>query len=166
MREIYIKNGAQREIALVEDGKLCEYLLDEAGDASAEAIYLGKVERIVPGMKAAFVDIGQEKNGFLPLEERSQTAVVAKLQTGDRVLVQIKKEAQGSKGAFLTRDVTLCGQQVILMPMNRYIGVSSRIEDEDTRKQLVALGKAIADGRFGLIMRHGAAEAREQDIRI
>lgn len=166
MREIYIKNGARREIALVEDSKLCEYLLDEAGDASAEAIYLGKVERIVPGMKAAFVDIGQEKNGFLPLEERSQTAAVSKLQTGDRVLVQIKKEAQGSKGAFLTRDVTLCGQQVILMPMNRYIGVSSRIEDEDTRKQLVALGKAVADGQFGMILRHGAAEASEQDIRI
>lgn len=164
MREIYIKGGHVREIALVEDGKLCEYLLDDAATAEAEAIYVGRVERIVPGMKAAFVDIGHEKNGFLPLEERSQTAAVPKLQTGDSVLVQIKKAAQGTKGAFLTRDITLCGQRVILMPMNRYIGVSSRIEDENARKALVSLGKSIADGRFGLIMRNGAMEAAKQDV--
>ena len=164
MREIYVKGGAVREIALVEDGKLCEYIRDEA-DASTEAIYAGRVERIVPGMKAAFVDIGQEKNGFLPLEERSQTAQLPKLQTGDTVLVQVKKEAQGTKGAFLTRDITLCGETVILMPMNRYVGVSSRVEDEETRKALVAAGKAIADGQFGLIMRNGAVNATEQDIR-
>lgn len=163
MREIYIKAGQPREIALVEDGKLCEYIRDEA-DASTEAIYAGRVERIVPGMKAAFVDIGQEKNGFLPLEERSQTASLPKLQTGDTVLVQVKKEAQGSKGAFLTRDLTLCGETVILMPMNKYIGVSSRVEDEETRKPLITMGKTIADGRFGLIMRNGAVDAKLEDI--
>ena len=164
MREIYIKAGAVREIALVEDGRLCEYIRDEA-DASTEAIYAGRVERIVPGMEAAFVDIGQEKNGFLPLEERSQTVQLPKLQTGDTVLVQVKKEAQGTKGAFLTRDITLCGETVILMPMNRYVGVSSRVEDEDTRKALAATGKTIADGQFGLIMRNGAVDAKVQDIR-
>ncbi len=165
MREIYIKSGVPQEIALVEDGKLCEYLRDESA-ASTEAIYAGRVERIVPGMKAAFVDIGQEKNGFLPLEERSQTAAVPKLQTGDTVLVQVKKEAQGSKGAFLTRDITLCGENVILMPMNRYVGVSSRIVDEAARKALVAQGKQIANGEYGLIMRNAALNASEEDIRV
>lgn len=164
MREIYIKSGDPREIALVEDGKLCEYLRDDSA-ASTEAIYAGRVERIVPGMKAAFVDIGQEKNGFLPLEERSQTAAVPKLQTGDTVLVQVKKEAQGTKGAFLTRDITLCGESVILMPMNRYVGASSRIEDEGVRKALIALGKQIANGAYGLIMRNAALNATEADIR-
>ncbi|MBQ8313601.1 MAG: Rne/Rng family ribonuclease [Clostridia bacterium] len=164
MREIYIKSGAPREIALVEDGKLCEYLRDDSA-ASTEAIYAGRVERIVPGMKAAFVDIGQEKNGFLPLEERSQSAAVPKLQTGDTVLVQVKKEAQGTKGAFLTRDITLCGENVILMPLNRYVGASSRIEDEGERKALIALGKQITNGAFGLIMRNAALTATEGDIR-
>lgn len=164
MREIYVKAGAVREIALVEDGKLCEYLRDDSS-AATEAIYVGRVERIVPGMKAAFVDIGQEKNGFLPLEERSQTAAVSKLQSGDTVLVQVKKEAQGTKGAFLTRDITLCGETAILMPLNRYVGVSSRIEGEDERKALQAMGKGIADGRFGLIMRNAAANATEEIIR-
>lgn len=164
MREIYIKAGTVREIALVEDGKLCEYLRDDSA-ASTEAIYAGRVERIVPGMKAAFVDIGQEKNGFLPLEERSQTAAVPKLQTGDTVLVQVKKEAQGTKGAYLTRDITLCGESVILMPMNRYVGASSRIEDEADRKALISLGKQIANGAYGLIMRNAALNATEADIR-
>lgn len=164
MREIYIKAGTVREIALVEDGKLYEYLRDDSA-ASTEAIYAGRVERIVPGMKAAFVDIGQEKNGFLPLEERSQTAAVPKLQTGDTVLVQVKKEAQGTKGAFLTRDITLCGESVILMPMNRYVGASSRIEDEADRKALISLGKQIANGAYGLIMRNAAVNATEGDIR-
>ena len=163
MREIYIQSGTPREIALVEDGKLCEYIRDGAS-ASTEAIYAGRVERIVPGMKAAFVDIGQEKNGFLPLEERSQTVNLPKLQTGDTVLVQVKKEAQGTKGAFLTRDITLCGETVILMPMNRYVGVSSRVTDEEERKALIAMGKAIADEQFGLIMRNGALNATENDI--
>lgn len=163
MREIYIKSGAVQEIALVEDGKLCEYLRDDSN--TTEAIYAGRVERIVPGMKAAFVDIGQEKNGFLPLEERSQTAALSKLQTGDTVLVQVKKEVQGTKGAFLTRDLTLCGEYVILMPMNRYVGVSSRIEDEAERKALMNLGKEISNGTHGLIMRNAAMNASEEDIR-
>ncbi len=162
MREIYVKSGKNRELALVEDGRLCEYLLD-AADAAAEAIYAGRVERVVPGMKAAFVDIGQEKNGFLPLEERS--AIFPQLQTGDRVLVQVKKEAQGTKGAFLTRDITLCGETVILMPMNRYVGCSSRVEDEGTRGALIALGKDIAKDSFGLIMRNAAETAAEDTIR-
>lgn len=162
MREIYIKAGSVRQLALVEDGRLCEYLLD-SGDSATEAIYAGRVERVVTGMKAAFVDIGQEKNGFLPLEERS--ASLPKLQAGDRVLVQVKKEAQGTKGAFLTRDLTLCGETVILMPMNRYVGCSSRIGDEDARKALIALGKDIAKDAFGLIMRNAAETAAEETIR-
>lgn len=162
MREIYIKSGTVRELALVEDGKLCEYLRDDAS-AATEAIYAGRVERVVTGMKAAFVDIGQEKNGFLPLEERSAT--FPKLQVGDTVLVQVKKEAQGTKGAFLTRDLTLCGETVILMPLNRYVGCSSRIVEEGIRKALISLGKAIAGGAFGLVMRSAAERAAEESIR-
>lgn len=162
MREIYVKSGEMREVALVEDGKLCEYLRDDASSAT-EAIYAGRVERVVTGMKAAFVDIGQEKNGFLPLEERS--AQLPKLQAGDRVLVQVKKEAQGTKGAFLTRDITLCGENVILMPLNRYVGCSSRIADEAVRKALIEIGREIAGGEHGLIMRNAAENATEESIR-
>lgn len=164
MREIYVQAGQPMELAVAEEGHLVEYLLDD-GSHAAERIYLGKVERVVPGMKAAFVDIGQEKNGFLPLEERSQSLTLPRLQAGMNVLVQVKKEAQGSKGAFLTRDVTLCGELVILMPLNRYVGVSGRVEDEETREAMRALGLCITEGRFGLILRHSAPDAGEAAIR-
>lgn len=163
MREIYIQSGPRREIAVVEDGKLVEYLIEDEHD-SAEAIYVGRVERVVPGMKAAFVVIGQEKNGFLPLEEKNQTNA-PKLQSGMSVLVQVRKEAQGSKGAFLSRDISLCGETVLVMPLNDMIGVSSRITDPAQRRALQELGREITGGRFGLVMRSAAAEAREDAIR-
>lgn len=165
MREIYVQAGQPGSIiAVAEDGRLAEYLLDGENRA-AESVYLGKVERVVPGMKAAFLDIGQEKNGFLPLEERSQSLTLPRLQAGMTVLVQVKKDAQGSKGAFLTRDVTLCGEYVILMPLNRYVGVSGRVEGEEPREAMRALGLRIAQGRFGLVMRHSAPGAAEEVIR-
>lgn len=163
-REIYVSAAPTREIAVVEDGRLVEYLREDE-HSDAETICLGRVERVVPGMKAAFVDICQEKRGFLPLDERSLTFRGAPLQAGDRVLVQIRKEAQGVKGAFLSRDVTFAGETAILMPLNRYVGVSSRIEDEADRRRLVALGQAISGGAFGLVMRSAALDAPEAEIR-
>ena len=167
MRELYVTalSGDRRELAVAEDGCLCEYIVDETCSAAAEAVYLGRVVRVMSGMKAAFVDIGQEKNGFLPLEERSQSCQLPCLQDGMPVLVQVKKEAQGTKGAFLTRDITLCGEQVLFMPMNRYVGVSSRVTDEGEREALKTLGREISGGTFGLVMRHAAMEAGEEVLR-
>lgn len=162
MREIYIRKSNCTDIAVMEDGHLVEYLQDDAA-SSADAIYLGRVERIVPGMKAAFVQIGQEKNGFLPLIERNAPDL-PKLQTGMHVLVQVRKEAQGVKGAFLSRDINLCGEYVLFSPMNRMIAVSSRITKDKDRKALKALGSDISNGEFGLIMRSAAQKAPEDAI--
>lgn len=165
MREIRVKSGAVRELAVVEDGRLCEYILDDTAGAVAETVYLGRVVRVMSGMKAAFVDIGQEKNGFLPLEERSQSCDLPRLQDGMSVLAQVKKPAQGTKGAFLTRDITLCGEYVLFMPMNRYVGVSSRVEDDADKEALRRLGREIGGGAFGLVMRASALGADEARIR-
>ena len=164
MRELYIRGETRREIAVVEDGRLVEYLLDDESSQTTEAVYLGRVERVVPGMRAAFIDIGQEKNGFLPLEERNLPEA-EKLQSGMAVLVQVKKEAQGSKGAFLSRDITLCGEYALVMPLNRMIGVSARVTEEADREALRDLGQAISEGRFGLVMRAAALSAREEAVR-
>lgn len=163
MREIYIRKAETTDVAVMEDGHLVEYFPGD-GDAATEAIVLGKVERIMPGMKAAFVQIGQEKCGFLPLEERG-CPDLPKLQTAMPVLVQIRKEAQGVKGAFLSRDVNLCGEFVLFAPMNRMLAVSSRITKEKHRKALKDLAKDIAGGEFGLIMRSAAKGADEALIR-
>lgn len=163
MREIWIREGERREIAILEDGHLVEFLPEER-NSSAEAIYLGRVERVVPGMKAAFVNIGQDKAGFLPLEEHAAKNL-PKLNSGDRILVQVRKEAQGVKGAFLSRDVNLCGEYLLLSPMTRMIAVSSRISKEADRKRMKALGADIAQNRFGLVMRTSALEADESLLR-
>ena len=161
MRQLLVSQGAPTEIAVTEDGRLVEYLLDEQRDSLSETILLGKVERVVPGMDAAFVNIGQEKNGFLPLKEMSESFSPLPLQSGQPVIVQIKREAHDQKGAFLSRDITLCGTCVILMPMNRYIGVSGKVWKKEKLKKL---GEAIADGRFGLVMRTAAETASPEDV--
>lgn len=163
MRELYIRSTEGLDIAVVEDGRLVEYLPSDQ-DASAEAIYLGRVERIIPGMKAAFVNIGQERAGFLPLEERTARDL-PKLQTGMNILVQVRKEAHGEKGAFLSRDISLCGEYVLFSPLNRMTAVSSRIVKEKHRKALKELARDISGDEFGLIMRTASKNADESAIR-
>ena len=81
------------------------------------------------------------------------------------IVLQIKKEEKGEKGAFLTRDITIPGSLCIVMPMNRYVGVSGRVKDDAVRERLKKEGAAIADGRFGLVMRNAAAEADQDTVR-
>ena len=161
MRTLLVHQGEKPLIGILEDGQLAEVFFPQEGD-TAEAVLLGRVERIVPGMKAAFVDIGQEKNGFLPLEEKNTGLSYPK--TGDAVIVQIRKEAQGVKGAFLTRDISLCGETMLLTPMSRMVGVSSKITEDGKRKALKETGRAIAQERFGLVMRTAAENAPEEEL--
>ena len=150
--------------AVTEDGKLVEYIPAESDDRSG-SVLLGRIDRLMPGMNCAFVDIGRKKNGFLPLDEGSGSFTGGAVRSGETLILQVKKEETGEKGAFLTRDITLPGITVILMPMNRYIGVSSRVTDEAERARLKHLGAAIAGGQFGLVMRNAATEADEDTIR-
>ena len=150
--------------AVTEDGKLVEFLQDDPEDQSG-TILLGRVDRLMPGMNCAFVDIGRKKNGFLPMDEESGSFSDGKIRSGESLLLQIKKEENGEKGVFLTRDITLPGSLVILMPKNRYIGVSNRIKDEETREKLRVEGSAAAAGRFGLVMRNASADAKTEEIR-
>lgn len=163
MRQIWIRCGEKRDVAVMEDGHLVEYLPEERASED-ETILLGRVERIVPGMKAAFVNIGQEKAGFLPLEEHAAKNL-PKLQCGERIIVQIRKAAQGVKGAFLTREINLAGEYVLLTPQARQIAVSSRISKDADRRRLKALGAQIAGDRFGLVMRTSSQEADEALLR-
>ena len=150
--------------AVTEDGILVEYIPNDPSDQCGD-ILVGKTDRLMPGMNCAFVDIGRKKCGFLPLDEQSDSFTGKKIRSGESITVQIKKEETGTKGAFLTRDITLPGAMVILMPMNRYIGVSGRITDETVRDRLKKTGFRIAADRFGLVMRKAAEEADEEAVR-
>ena len=159
-REILLRSSG--EIAVTEDGKLAEYFFP-GEESGAGAVVLGRVERVVPGMEAAFVAVGEPKNGFLPLKEHSESFTGVPLAAGDRVPVQIRREAQGTKGAMLTRDVTLAGENLLYMPRNRYIGVSARVAGAE-RERLRAVGEELAAGQCGLVLRTSAAGLRAEDL--
>ena len=131
--------------AVVEDGVLAEYIPKDPSQQCGD-ILGGTVERIMPGIDGAFVKIGRKTAGFLPLRENSRSFVGGALKSGMKIPVQIRKEETGKKGAFLTRDLTLAGQAVLVMPMNRYIGVSSRIAEDAERERLREMGREIAAG--------------------
>ena len=146
--------------AVSEDGRLTEYI-PTCGTHGAGDILIGKVDRMMSGMGCAFVNIGRKKDGFLPMHENSATFTDKDFRSGEPVIVQIKKEETGEKGAFLTRDVTLADEHVILMPKNRHVGVSSRITDEEIRNRLKTAGERIAKGRFGLVLRSTSSDIPE-----
>ena len=150
--------------AVTEDGILVEYIKADREDRNG-CILLGKVERMMPGLKCAFVDIGRKKNAFLPLDENSGSFSGVPVRSGQTLILQIKKEESGGKGAYLTRDIAIPGSCVIVMPMNRYIGVSNRIPDGEVRKRLKSTGTLIAEGKYGIVLRNAAADADDETIR-
>ena len=159
-----------RGIAVEENDRLVEYFQESGSeDSLVNSIFLGKVDRIMKGLDAAFVKFGQPKAGFLPLKEMdsyTKTSGEPALSAGAQVIVQVKKDAKGDKGAFLTRDIALPGQYVILMPFNRHIGVSERVTDEVQRKTLVEIGKRLANNAFGIILRNAAVDQSEKTLRL
>lgn len=159
-RNLYTGSGF---CAVAEDGILVEYLERDPKQQCGD-ILGGTVERIMPGINGAFVNIGREKAGFLPLQENSQSFSGKTLRSGMNVPVQIRKEETGRKGAFLTRDLTLAGQTVLIMPMNRYIGVSSRITNEEERERMRETGQRIAGERFGIVLRKAALNTCTEKI--
>ncbi len=149
--------------AAAEDGTLVEYIRrDTAGQCGD--ILMGTVERIMPGIGSAFVDIGRKNAGFLPLRENSGTFTGEELKSGMKIPVQIRKEEIGGKGAFLTRDLAIAGTTAIRMPMNRYIGVSNRITDPGQRERLREQGKSIAGDAGGIVMRAASLEAPPEAV--
>lgn len=171
MREIVlVEEVTCRHAALLEDGQLCEYFVygREQSSSLAGSILKGRVERFVPGMGAAFVNIGLEKNGFLPMNEtpsfQGQAGARPALQAGQEILVQVKKDPVGEKGAYLTRDITFPGQYVLLLPLDSFVGVSQRIKESEERESLLALGRELAPEGAGLVMRSNALQADRSDI--
>ena len=94
--------------AVTENGRLVEYIPRTEEDRCGD-ILLGKIDRIMPGMNCVFVDIRRKKNGFLPLNEASESFCGEKVRSGDMIPIQIKKEEHGDKGAYLTRDIVEFG---------------------------------------------------------
>ena len=170
------RNHEGREIALVENGRLIEYYIDEEETTRKEGnIYVGVVKDIIKGMQAAFVDIGTEKNSFIHLKDilnkvdetkgqEQQTEEINKvLKKGQKLLVQVKKDSNLQKGARVSTHINLPSKYIALMPNTEIITVSQKIEDKKEQERLIKLVKENIGKGNGAIIRT-SAEGKEQEI--
>ena len=163
--------GEQR-VAVLEDDKVAEVYLERPDKRSiAGNIYLGQVDNVLPGMEAAFVEIGLEKNGFLyvdeivgPEIERGHGRKIQDLiSKGQTILVQSVKDPMKTKGARLTTQISLPGRFVVFVPQGEGLGVSRRLDD-DERTRLKDILKKLQMKEGGIIVRTAAEGASEEDI--
>ena len=156
----------ETRVALIEDNKLCEIYFDRfSGDALTGNIYIGRVETVLPGMQAAFVDIGLDKNAFLAFEDIPGAEGKQKpVKAGEEIPVQITKLPGGEKGPRVSASITLPGRMTVLLPLGGGIGVSKKIEDEEKRDFLFHAAKKLVPDAMGLIIRTNAQEADFEDI--
>jgi ribonuclease G len=177
----------ETRVAVVENGLLQDIHIERAASRGMVGnIYLGKVVRVLPGMQAAFVDIGEQRTSFIhatdiyPLDEtgkeqrsRAVDNIRDHLRDGQELLVQVTKEPLGNKGARLTTQLSFSSRYLVYMPRTEHIGVSQQIDDDDERSRLRALlDEALASQQLegGFIIRTAADGAGrgefESDLRF
>jgi ribonuclease G len=172
-RELLVSvDVGERRVAILEDGRVAEVYLERPERRSiAGNIYLGRVDNVLPGMEAAFVEIGLEKNGFLyvdeivrpELEKGHGRKIQDLVSRGQTILVQAVKDPMKTKGARLTTQISLPGRFVVLVPQGEGLGVSRRLDD-DERTRLKDILKRLEVKEGGVIVRTAAEGASEEDI--
>lgn len=171
---------AETRVALIENGCLQEIHIErEAKRGIVGNIYKGKVSRILPGMQAAFVDIGLDKAAFLHAsdivphtecvaeneKQQFQVRNISELvRQGQDIMVQVVKDPIGTKGARLTTDITLPSRYLVFMPGVAHVGVSQRIESEQERSRLKKVVASRCENLGGFIIRTAADGASEQEL--
>jgi ribonuclease G len=164
--------GEQR-VAVLEDGEVAEVYLERPERRSiAGNIYKGVVDNVLPGMEAAFIEIGLEKNGFLYVDEivspelegrRHGKRIQDLISRGEELLVQAVKDPMKTKGARLTTEISLPGRFVVYVPQGEGVGVSRRLEEEE-RDRLRDILKALDLPPGGMIVRTAAEGASPEDV--
>ena len=193
-QEIFINSTPQESrIAIIEDGFLAEFLIERKEEMGiAGNIYKGKVSRVLPGMQAAFVDIGMEKAAFLhasdfssvpedvqlitsPGEDVEVEAVPKRvphhrlplekqLSRDEAILVQVAKDPLGTKGARVTSHISLPGRYMVFMPGTKHIGISRRIESEEERTRLKEIAESVLTKHGGFILRTASEGRSKREI--
>lgn len=183
-REIIVDSSFRDlRVALLEDGELAEIYIEKVGFSNRTVgnIYRGKVSSVLPGMQAAFVDIGQEKNAFLYVsdvipqknfdddddcgQDLRGWNIEELLKPGQEITVQVAKEPIGTKGCRVTTHITLPGRHLVLLPNADYTGVSRRIENESERNKLRKLAEGLKPKGMGLIVRTASEGRNEEDFK-
>ena len=162
----------QHRIAAVFQGDQIQELIVATGTHQVGDIYVGTVENVLPGIDAAFVNIGDsERNGFMHVNDlgplrlkRAAGSITELVAPQQKVLVQIMKEPTGNKGPRLTGNVTLPGRYLVLMPYGKGVNLSRRIQNEQERNRLRALAILLKPAGMGLLVRTEAEDVPEEAI--
>ncbi len=152
------------QMALIEDGRLAGFAVERNSEQSVVgSIYKGKVVNVLPGMQAAFVDIGLKKNAFLYVDDvlhphlekqpKQKPSISQLLTVGQELIVQVMKEPRGGKGARVTTHFSLPGRCMVYMPTADYVAVSKKIERDAERSRLKGIGEQLRTGEEGIIIR-------------
>lgn len=181
-KKVIIDVGLTEErVAVIETGRLVEIHIERIEDDKIVGnIYIGKVTNVLPGIEAAFVDIGIEKNAFLHIDKATDDQdkdketvteasfvsqnVLDKIKVGQEIMVQVVKEAIPPKGARVTTNVSLPGRYLVLMPNSKNLGISHRIEEEEERERLKKIVQRIKPKNTGLIIRTAAWTKELEDL--
>ncbi len=152
----------RRRIALLEQGRLLELYLSVPGDRHPERIIVGRIKTLQADLDAAFIDIGEGREALLPARDaavKRGTPISRAVHEGENVIVQVKREAEGEKGARVSARLRLTGKAMVFLPLGHDAELSSRIKNPDQRRRLQTLARALLDHHGGgLILRSGAAK--------
>ena len=174
-REMVVRQiGDRIQIAVIEDNVMVEHYVNRNTNLSYVGnIYLGRVQNVLPGMEAAFVDIGKGRNAVLyagevnwdaaGISESEPRKIETVLKSGQPVLVQVTKDPIGQKGARLTSQVSLPGRYVVYVPGGGMSGISKRLPEPE-RNRLKAILKSLIPDTAGVIVRTAAEGVSEEDL--
>ena len=182
MKEIVINvdNNQNKIVMLVENGNLLEQYEENSQTKRLEGnIYIGKIQNVLQGMQAAFVDIGEKKNTFIhikdilpkvdtkkddPEEAVKNNNIKDIVKVGMPILVQVKRDSTNKKGARVSTHINLAGRFSVIMPEVEFITISQKIEDEKEKKRLMEIIKKNIPKNVGIIVRTSAEGKSEEEI--
>jgi len=170
---VITEHGERDQIAVLEENQLVQHYVTRTGATSMVGnVYLGRVQNVLPGMEAAFVDVGRGRNGVLYAGEVNYTPedlegpaprIEQVLKAGQAVLVQVTKDPMGGKGARLTAQISLPGRFVVFAPNQSLSGISRRLGDNE-RKRLKTIMRKIKPDEHGVIVRTAAEGASDEAL--
>ena len=181
MQELLIDvDNENKKILLVENGKLIEKYEENPGRDRLEGnIFLGIVENILPGMQAAFVNIGKEKNTFIHIrdvvpkisevtgnknENFGDYNIKDYLKVGMPIMVQVKKDSTNKKGARISMHISIPGRFIVLIPNEKFITLSQKIDNKEEREKLLSIVKENMPEGYGAIIRTSAMSKEKEKI--
>lgn len=180
MKEIFIKKTDNiTQIVLLENGNVIEkYEENDKKKRLEEKIYLGKVQNVLQGMQAAFIDIGEDRNTFIHLkdilpkinvvkqkEAQEEKNIKKLIKVNDKILIQVKRDATKMKGAKVSTHISIPSRYFVLMPETDIRTISQKIEDIKERERLNNIINEILPNNFGVIVRTSALGKTKEDLK-